>query len=291
MLNNKQKIISVSRRTDVPTFHGDWFNDCLKAGQVQFKNPKSNATQTVSLKQDDVTCFVFWSKNYTPFLSTLHELRDTGFRSYFNYTVNRFPLEYEPHIDCAAAIRSLRVISRMYSPAHINWRYDPIVISPYTTPDWHRRNFKELCMLLEGYVQRCYIAFPVLYGKVVKNIAAFKTRTGIVISDPSIEIKQQLADDLADIASEHGIKVLSCSNDLLVNGKVGKAHCIDGQIIKSLYGKDTAGNHPTRNQCGCTASIDIGNYNTCKHGCVYCYANTSSTTINSIKADYPVSLK
>ena len=34
-----------------------------------------------------------------------------------------------------------------------------------------------------------------------------------------------------------------------------------------------------RSECGCIASIDIGSYNTCAHGCLYFYANYSQNTV------------
>ena len=34
-----------------------------------------------------------------------------------------------------------------------------------------------------------------------------------------------------------------------------------------------------RKICGCMVSKDIGMYNTCRHLCVYCYANTSREAV------------
>jgi hypothetical protein len=69
--------------------------------------------------------------------------------------------------------------------------------------------------------------------------------------------------------------MFSCCGDYLVGEKIEKAHCIDGRIIEGLFFPDGFSyiDKPTRKECGCTESSDIGTYDTCPHGCVYCYAN------------------
>ena len=72
-----KSIISVSRRTDIPAFYGDWFMNRLKEGFAGVVNPFGGQKYIVSLKPQDVRCFVFWSKNFTPFLENLKVIENS----------------------------------------------------------------------------------------------------------------------------------------------------------------------------------------------------------------------
>ena len=45
----------------------------------------------------------------------------------------------------------------------------------------------------------------------------------------------------------------------------------DRYAVRTRHNRDSG----QRKLCGCIAAKDIGQYNTCPHGCLYCYANTS----------------
>jgi histone acetyltransferase (RNA polymerase elongator complex component) len=115
------------------------------------------------------------------------------------------------------------------------------------------------------------------YGKVIRNFAEFEKSHGLKIFDSSNDSKIEMANELAAIAARYGIRMFSCCGDYLVGDKIKKAHCIDGRVIEELFSpEDFSYKHkPTRDECGCTESTDIGTYDTCPHGCVYCYANTN----------------
>ncbi|MGD8785951.1 MAG: DUF1848 domain-containing protein [Phycisphaerales bacterium] len=270
-----KKIISISRRTDIPAFYGDWFMNRLKEGFVGLVNPFSGKKYIVPLKPEDVTCFVFWSKDFSPFIENLKILDRLGYKFYFNYTVTGLPEVFENDVNKQSAIDALKQLGKMYSPRHINWRFDPIILT-----DTHDRNFyidafEKLASEFAGCVERCYFSFVNLYNKVIRNFEELEKATGLKISNCSDNFKAELANDLANIAKSYGIRMFSCCGDYLVSDNISKAHCIDGDIIESLFFPEGLRHKPkpTRKECGCAESTDIGTYDTCPHGCVYCYAN------------------
>ncbi len=279
-----KRIVSVSRRTDIPAFYGDWFLGRLKEGFAGYIHPFGGWKRLVSLEPSDVVCFVFWSKNFAPFLDALKIVEGMGYSFYFNYTITGLPRVFETNLaGTDVAIAALKELSRRYSPKHINWRYDPIVVSSITDRRWHMRNFSRLAAELEGYVERCYFSYPVRYGKVRRSFERLRKETGVEIFDPDVDFKIELAGELAEIAEQHGIEMFSCCGDYLLGPKIKKARCIDGDLIRDLFGvRDVAFERgPTREGCGCTYSVDIGAYDTCPHGCVYCYANANKKLARS----------
>ena len=273
-----KRIISVSRRTDIPAFYGEWFMKRLEEGFAGCVNPFNNKKYLVSLKNEDVAGFVFWSNNFIPFTDKLKKIKKSGYKFYFNYTINNYPPEFEPGVVSYKLLTdNLKELSIQYSPESINWRYDPIVISDITSFEFHLKNFEIIASSLAGYVERCIISFVSLYEKVKKNFNSILTNNNIKIEEPNNSLKVKLAGELADIASSYGIKMYSCCCDYLIGNKISRASCIDGEIVNKLFLNNEENIYfkpkPTRPGCGCVECIDIGAYNTCAHGCVYCYAN------------------
>jgi hypothetical protein len=275
-----KRIISVSRRTDIPAFYGDWFMGRLKEGFVGAVKPFGGQKHIVSLKYEDITCFVFWSKNFTPFLANLKIIDKLGYKFYFNYTVTGLPGVFETNVNKQTAIETLKQLSRRYSPRHINWRFDPIIISNICDRKFWLKAFEDRASQFTGLVERCYFSFITEYEKVKRNLAELEKTHGAKIIGTSIDFKIELANELASIAQRYGIEMFSCCGDYLIGEKIKKAHCIDGGIIESLFFPEGLAytEKPTRKDCGCIESVDIGAYDTCPHGCVYCYANSNKPT-------------
>jgi len=278
-LSARPRIISASRRTDIPAFYGEWFMRRLREGWALTYNPFSRRVFRVSLVPSDVAAIVFWSKNFGPFLPRLAELAERGYNMVFHYTITGLPRVFEGRVpDTGAAVAAFRALAGMFSSRHVQWRYDPVLLTTVTDKEYHLRRFRELCGRLEGLTTRCYTSFVCLYPKVRRRLEGVLAKNGVQMQPATAEEQRELAGRLAEIAAGHGIALYSCCGDHLVGGPVKKARCVDGGLLAGLFGLDPGlfRPGPSRKQCGCSESTDIGMYDTCPHACVYCYANAGS---------------
>jgi hypothetical protein len=147
------------------------------------------------------------------------------------------------------------------------------VITDATPPDWHRANFARLAAALEGATDEVVISFAHIYAKTRRNLNAAAVRGGFEWEDPAAETKRALGAELAEIARRHGMAATLCSQESYRGAGVGAARCIDAARLSDIAGHPieapVKGNRP---DCLCHQSRDIGAYDTCSHGCVYCYA-------------------
>ena len=267
-------IISASYKTDIPTFYGEWFGNRLEAGYCKMVNPYNRKAYRVSLELDQVDGFVFWTKNVGPFLGKLSILSEKGYPFIVQYTINGYPrtLEFSV-VDSQRSIEHMRVIAGTYGPEVGVWRYDPILISSETPPDFHRRNFSNLARSLEGCTDEVVVSFAQVYRKTLRNLDWAADEFGFSWEDPDDKTKLELVSELAMIAQAHGMQLRMCSQDKYLTEGVSPARCIDSGRLSRVAGRSiqatVRGNRP---DCACHASKDIGDYDTCPHGCVYCYA-------------------
>lgn len=269
-----QRIVSVSRCTDVPSFYPQWFKKRLQAGYAGWENPFGSQKYLVSLKPEDVLAFVFWSKDYRPFFQVLPELQKKRYNCLFHYTITGLPQVFETNLGKTEEnIECFKELSFLFSPEQVFWRYDSVLISDLTERKYHLSRFSYLASCLAGYTRRCYISFPVFYQKIKSNCIALEENKGIRVLDPKIEEKIELARSLAGLANKHGIELYSCCGEYLISKNIKKGSCIDGSLLSRLFSISGVRlkKRPTRKECGCTESTDIGKYNTCLHRCILNY--------------------
>ena len=127
----------------------------------------------------------------------------------------------------------------------------------------------------------CVFSFVDLYDKVQANLRGLGVR---ICSDGEMD---RIAAAFAAIARENGFRLRTCAEKVDLQ-RYGIAHgcCVDGDLIAELTGWTMAAKKDPnqRPECGCLESIDIGQYNTCRHGCRYCYATFNAKTVETLSA-------
>jgi hypothetical protein len=267
-------IISASYKTDIPAFYGEWFINRLRAGYCMMLNPYNRRAYRVDLTPEAADGFVFWTKNLGPFLSVLEEVHQRGYPFVVQYTITGYPRALESSvIDAQRAVEYFRQVAATYGPRVAVWRYDTIVFSSITPLDFHLRNFEHLAQALQGSTDEVVISFAQIYQKAKRNMNKAATQHNFTWEDPPDEVKHDLASKLAQIAQTYGMQISMCGQRQFVAPGIVDASCVDIVRLSDIAGKPIiAAKKSHRAKCGCFASKDIGEYDTCPHGCVYCYA-------------------
>ena len=299
-------IISASRSTDIPAFYAKWFFNRLAKGYCTWYNP-FNINQKMYISFERCRVIVFWTKNPAPIIPYLSELDKRGIHYYFQVTLNDYVKEgFEPNVPSVEErVETFKKLSSLIGKEKVIWRFDPLIITPNIGPRelltriWHVGN------QLKGYTDKLVFSFVDVkaYRKVQNKNAEANHAQRIEIVAGLKKIREAWHKEGWDI------EMATCAEDIDL-GTYGIEHnrCIDGELMKRIFAddkelvyylhtlkwpeKDMFGEIPPipnktknvkdtgqRKICGCMVSKDIGMYNTCRHFCVYCYANTSKELV------------
>ncbi|MBD3225026.1 MAG: DUF1848 family protein [Caldithrix sp.] len=273
-------IISASRRTDIPAFYLKWLREAVRQGSVEVRNPfNSKVVFDVDLRPHKVAWMVFWSRNYAHLIN--HRQDFDAYQLFFHFTIVPHCRLQKSSIPMDTALKQMEELAKWYGGQRIIWRFDPIV-------QWRRPNgqiesnfsletFRYLCRRIGVLgVKQIYFSFAYPYAKLNKRVNRWPESVQIV--QKSLAEQKSILQSMRDTADANDMQLFSCCNDafLQISG-IRKGHCIDGRFLNRLAPTErvSVAKRPTREHCGCTASVDIGDYQQqpCYFGCFYCYAN------------------
>ncbi|AVR44775.1 hypothetical protein C7S20_05560 [Christiangramia fulva] len=295
-------IISASRSTDIPTFYADWFIERWKKGYVKWRNPFNGNFSYVSFKNARIV--VFWTKNPRPLMKHLDYLDENVKNYYFQFSLNDYDKEgYEgkvPKLD--SRIESFKELSERIGKEKVIWRFDPLMLTEELGVEELLERIKNIGDQLMDHTKKMVFSFADIgiYRKVENNLK----REVIRFKEFDFNTMRQVAKGLQELNKKWNFEIATCAEKIPLE-VYGIKHnkCLDDDLMIELFGEDkelmeflgVEFEEPTlfnnsngfkktrklkdggqREACGCIMSKDIGQYNTCPHACVYCYANTSN---------------
>ena len=308
-------VISASRSTDIPAFYADWFFHRLKQGysvwtnpfngmkhyvaydNVRFvvfwsKNPRPLLSHIDYLSQRGINCYIQY---------TLNDYVDEGLE------------RGVPNID--ERIDTFITLVKKLGKGRVIWRFDPLILTDKITIDNLLAKIDHIGSRLVNYTEKLVFSFADIatYKKVKSNLEKSHINYTEWTEPQMQEFAKRLAllnkkwgyqlatcgekIDLKEFGIAHnhcvdedliirlaykdkvlmdflGVEVKEVSPSLFGDPQIPSEAIM---LTPSLYAVKKRSNRDSgqRNACGCMASKDIGEYNTCPHLCEYCYANAS----------------
>lgn len=267
-------ILNTGSRTDIPAYYSEWFYNRIRAGHVLVRNPYYPTQVTKYLLSSEVIdVIVFCTKNPAPMFDGLAML--SSFDTLWYVTITSYGRDVEPYVPPKEQVMdSFRRLSRVVGSKRMSWRYDPVFITEKYSLSYHVEQFGKMAEALSGYTEQCVVSFIDLYEKTRRNFPTVRAVTP--------QEQEGVISEFSKIAKANGLQIhLCCENESLVRENVDADGCMSKAVMERALGcrLDVPKKKPARSECQCLLGADIGAYNTCGHGCLYCYANYDKETV------------
>lgn len=262
-------IISASRRTDIPAFYSRWFFNRIREGYVLVPNPYNpKMISRISLDPGVVDCIVFWTKNPAPMIGKLDKLKD--YHYYFQFTLNPYGRDLESNLpSLSKRMDTFKRLADKIGREKVIWRYDPVLTNKKYDVDFHREKFAEMADRLKSHTEVCMLGFIDHYSHIRSAVGAFS------INPLQKEEIEEMAVSFRNTARDCGLILNTCTVKVdLTRLGIESGLCIDNRLVERITGYPIAAGKDKnqRDICRCVESIDIGMYESCLNGCIYCYA-------------------
>ena len=269
-------ILNTGQRTDIPAFFSEWFVNRVNEGFVLVRNPYNpSAVTRFEIRPDLVDLIGFCTKNPKPLLPFVGELDKRGYGQFWQVTITPYGRDIEPGVpDKQECLETFKKLAELVGKERLVWRYDPIFLSQKYTQAFHARAFEKMATALCGCTDYCVISFIDLFPKVRRNFPEARE----VGADEQIALGKQLI----EIAARYGITIRTCGEgNVLAAYGAETSGCMTPAIYERALGQPLVFPRftPSRKECACYLSCDIGAYSTCQHFCRYCYANSNPQAI------------
>lgn len=312
-------IISASRSTDIPAFYAKWFFNRLTKGYCAWYNPFNQQKMYISFERCRVIVFWTKNPApVVPYLPELDKRGiHYYFQVTLNDYVKEGFEPNVPSVD--ERVETFKTLSNLIGKEKVIWRFDPLIITPNISPRELLTRIWNLGNKLKGLTDKLVFSFVDVkaYRKVQNNLVKetmLFTKEDVENAEANYAQRIEIVEGLKKIRETWrgegwNIEMATCAEDIDLEA-YGIEHnrCIDGELMKRIFAddkelvyylhtlkwpeKDMFGEIPPipqktknvkdtgqRKICGCMVSKDIGMYNTCRHFCVYCYANTSKELV------------
>ena len=267
-------ILNTGLRTDIPGFFSEWFYNRIEEGFVYVRNPYvKNQIYSYRLDPELIDCIIFCTKNPKPMFENLEKI--DKFNQYWHITITPYEKEIEPNVPpMNDVLESFKYLSKKLGKENVTLRYDPIFINEKYSLEKHIESFEYIANSLSDYTTEAIISFIDLYEKTKRNFPKAREVTK--------DERLKLGKEFAQIGKKNNITIKTCvEGSELDKFGIDSSGCMTKEVIERAINKNlNIPKQKARNgECYCLLNNDIGEYNTCAHGCLYCYANSNKKLV------------